>query len=241
MSNQKEIRSLHTKEFRTSKAEDGSRTLSGVVLYNSPSVDLGGFTEILAPGCFAGSIGADVLMLRDHEPTLLMGRTKSKTLTLGDTAEGLEFNCKLPNTHSANDLAESVDRGDIDATSFGFITLEDSWVGTKEGSVVRTIISAELLEISPCSWAAYPDNAVSVRSCPPELRSKLTAPTEVPAEVRSDDSEDDDGTDDSCTCQCPECQAGDCANCSDDPCTCEGCKCNEYRAMVMKLKLAAAF
>lgn len=230
MTNQKEIRSLHVKEFRTTKAEDGSRTLSGIVLYNSPSVDLGGFTELMAPGCFAGSLTADVLMLRDHQPTLLMGRTKSGTLSLSDTAEGLQFSCKLPNTSSAIDLAESVDRGDLDATSFGFCTIEDKWVCSADGSVVRTVISAELIEISPCSFPAYPDNAVSVRSCPTELRSKLTKPMEM------------DATDSpACTCTCPECQNGDCADCSDDPCTCEGCTCNETRsmnAMVMKLKLA---
>lgn len=236
MANTKEIRSLQTKEFRTTKAEDGSRTLSGVVLYNSPSVDLGGFTELLAPGCFAGSVGADVLMLRDHQPTLLMGRTKSGTLTLADTADGLQFMCKLPNTTSGTDLAESVDRGDLDATSFGFIALEDAWACSKDGNVLRTIIAAELLEVSPCSFAAYPNNAVSVRSCPMELRSKLT----IPAEVRSDDTPEN-ASSDGCTCQCPECLDGNCADCSDDPCDCDGCNCNEYRSLVMRLKLAEVF
>jgi hypothetical protein len=225
----KELRALHCKELRVAKAEDGTRTISGVVTYNTPSLDLGGFTEILTPGCFAGSIAGDVLLLRDHIPTLLMGRTKSGTLTLSDSADGLHFTGKLPNTTAAADLAESIDRQDLDGVSFGFVCNDDDWVVTPDGNVIRNVIEAELLEISPCSFAAYPANTVSVRSCPQDMKAKLT----VPAELRTAESASDD-----CTCQCQSCLDGDCANCSDDPCDCDGCTCNEYRCMVMKLRLA---
>ena len=208
----KELRSLQARELRVAKAADGSRTISGVVTYNTESCDLGGFTEILAPGCFAGSLSGDVLLLRDHTPVLLLGRTKSGTLTLADTADGLQFSCSLPNTSSAGDLAESIDRGDLDGVSFGFICLDDKWAAADGGDVVRTIVSAELLEISPCSFAAYPANAVSVRSCPAELRKKMKK------------------RDAKCECDCPECQDGDCAHCSDDPCDCPGCMCAESRS-----------
>src|ERR1035438_3547641 len=81
---EREVRTLKTTEFRIATAEDGSRTLSGLIPYNAPSCDLGGFTELIAPSAFAGALapGADVLCLRDHLPELLMGRTKSKTLSL---------------------------------------------------------------------------------------------------------------------------------------------------------------
>jgi len=226
----KELRSLLARELRVAKAADGSRTISGVVTYNTESCDLGGFTEILAPGCFAGSLSGDVLLLRDHTPVLLLGRTKSGTLTLADTADGLQFSCSLPNTSSAGDLAESIDRGDLDGVSFGFICVEDNWACADGADVVRTVLEAELIEISPCSFAAYPANSVSVRSCPAELRKKMSKRNT------------------SCECDCSECVDGNCSGCSDPNCGYEECGCQSLRSreipaddrskMFMRLALA---
>lgn len=218
---------------------DGSRTISGVIFYNQPSSDLGGFTEILAPGVFADSINGDVLCLRDHDQKLLMGRTKSKTLTLTDDSIGLRFRCKLPDTSQASDLATSIERGDLDGVSFGFQTIEDRWVSDSEGNVIRTLLKVNLLEISPCSFPAYPSSTVSVRSCPATLRSKLN---------RTKRSNED-----GCDCDCPGCTDGDCEECSmpdcaDAACAENGCPnqddertlCSksEVRQMQMRLELA---
>ena len=46
---EQEIRTLATREFRVATSEDGTRTLSGIIPYNSLSVDLGGFTELHRP------------------------------------------------------------------------------------------------------------------------------------------------------------------------------------------------
>jgi hypothetical protein len=137
-----------------------------------------------------------------------MGRTKSGTLALADTADGLTFSCKLPKTNTASDLAESIDRGDLDGVSFGFICKDDKWAAADDGDVIRTVMAAELMEISPCSFAAYPANFVSVRSCPIELRKKMKRNA-------------------ACECDCPECVAGNCAECSDPDCDDENCRCQE--------------
>ena len=216
---EQEIRTLATREFRVATSEDGTRTLSGIIPYNSLSVDLGGFTELIAPGAFAGVLepDADILCLRDHKPELLMGRTKSKTLSLSDSADGLRFTCKLPKTTQANDLAESVDRGDLDATSFGFYTLDDKWAADATGNVVRTLISVELFELSPCSFAAYQGSQVTIRSCPVELRSLLSKP-----ELRAPG---DSAT--ICQCDCPDCTNDHCYDCSDQDCSYEKCSYHE--------------
>jgi HK97 family phage prohead protease len=213
--NKKELRTLHVKELRVSKADDGSRSISGTVTYNTLSVDLGGFQEIIAPGAFAESLTGDVLCLRDHIPALLMGRTKSGTLKLADTADGLKFDCKLPGTTTASDLAESIDRGDLDGVSFGFICKNDKWAAADGGDVVRTVLAAELMEISPCSFAAYPANSVSVRSCPAEFRSKLKR-------------------NDQCQCACLECEDDNCADCSDPNCDDENCRCAHRSATLFE-------
>lgn len=239
----KELRSLHAKELRVDAA-DGSRTASGIVTYNTPSADLGGFIEIIAPGAFSDSINGDVLMLRDHQSSLLMGRTKSGTLSLSDTADGLRFSCKLPNTTAASDLAESISRSDLDGVSFGFYCLEDDWAFS-EKQTVRTIVKAELFEISPCSFAAYPANQVSLRSCPAEVRSVLDKVSDVkpPAKTEKRDMSDDDTTDDGlsdCGCDCPECEDGDCMDCSMEDCNDPNCPCYDLRSMMVKIRLAEA-
>jgi HK97 family phage prohead protease len=199
-------------ELRVARGENGQKTISGLIPYNSPSVDLGGFTEIISPGAFSAAFeaNADVLALRDHDTKLLLGRTKSKTLALSDSPEGLRYTISLPDTSYANDLAVCIDRGDLDATSFGMVVLEDKWVASSDGSVVRTLISVDLMECSPCSFPAYPGSAVSVRSCPQELRSKLTKRDDDGAEetdsVKPKDAED---------CGCVKDANGDCT-CPED-------------------------
>lgn len=184
---------------------DGSRTISGyAIVYNSPSQDLGGFIELVAPGAVTDSLrnSPDVLCLRDHDVSILLGRTISKTLTLTDDTTGLRFSCRLPDTSQASDLAASIDRGDLSGVSFGFVTEEDKWAAGKDGNVVRTLRKITLFEISPCSFPAY--SASSVRSCPPELRSQLRS--------RKNDDEDEDD----CDCDCDACLAGDHDNCEFD-------------------------
>ena len=179
------LRSAQPREQRyTPKQEvrvvnaDGKRTISGyAAVFGQPSQDLGGFIEVIAPGAFTDSLSsanADILCLRDHDPAFLLGRTKSGTLSLVQDELGLRFTCDLPNTTQADDLIESIARGDLDGVSFGFVCLEDEWTRTTEGQVIRTLLKVSLFEVSPCSFPAYAATSVALRSCPPELRSLLS-------------------------------------------------------------------
>ena len=215
MGKSKELRYTRAHELRVDVGNDGSRTLSGVaVVYNSPSVDLGGFKELVSPGSLTSTLkNSDVKMYRDHNPTMLLGREKSGTLTLRDSPTGLNFTCKLPNTSTGADVAESVQRGDLDGMSFGFNVAGngDSWDKDGNGLVTRTLHKIDLAEVSVVSSPAYPAASVSIRSCPAELRSLIERTT-----IRDED----------CTCACPECVDGDCSDCSDDDCNSAGCACS---------------
>ena len=209
-----EIRYTAAKELRVQTATDGTRTISGMIPYNSRSCDLGSFVEVIAPGAFANALapGADVLCLRDHDQKLLMGRSTSSTLVLTDSPAGLTFRCVLPKTQSAMELAESIDRQDLTGVSFGFTTNADVWTSDEQGNVLRTLVSVNLAEISPCSFPAYAASSVSIRSCPAELRARLKLAKRTNA--------------DGCDCECPECLDDDCENCSNQDCidpNCDGC------------------
>jgi hypothetical protein len=123
----------------------------------------------------------------------------------------VRFSCSLDTRSSyANDLAISVERGDVRGCSFGFTTEKDAWTN-ENGTLLRSLQKINISEISICSSPAYPQTAVSVRSCPSDLRTLLK---------RDSDGDDDDD----CDCQCPECLAGNCEDCSDPDCTDPNCE-----------------
>src|SRR5713226_411375 len=102
--------------------EEDLRFLRGYAArFNRLSEDLGGFHERLAPGVFTRGIAQDVRALVNHDPTLVLGRTKSGTLKLAQDLVGLRFKVDLPATSYARDLAIVVKRGDVNQCSFSFV------------------------------------------------------------------------------------------------------------------------
>lgn len=160
-------------EVKTAGKEEGGQTISGHILYDTESAlmrDMWGdeFKEILAPGCFDESLQTrDVVALWCHSPAQVLANTKSKTLRLENSEERLGFELDLPGTQAGNDALESIKRGDVDGVSFGMVVNDDKWSRVEvDGRDVykRTILEAELYEISPVAFPAYPTNEVSCRS-----------------------------------------------------------------------------
>jgi HK97 family phage major capsid protein/HK97 family phage prohead protease len=166
--NEREIRSLPvTLEARAE--ENGMRTVAGHVPYGVESEvlrDIWGdeFVEELAPGCFDESLKArDVVALWSHDTSQVLGGTKNRTLRLVSNEERLGFDLDLPDTQTGRDAWESIRRGDVDGVSFGMVVKRDKW-SNNDGIYKRTILEAELWEISPAVFAAYPASAVTCRS-----------------------------------------------------------------------------
>jgi uncharacterized protein len=230
-----EYRSLNKSEFRAQQNDNGEKVITGVIVFNVNSEDLGGFVEAISPSAFDSALmpNADVLFLRDHKPSLLFGRTIAGTLTLDKQPDGLHFSCTLPDTAEADSLYKAIQRGDLSGNSFGFVCNDCDWQEMPDGTLLRTLLDVTLLEISACSFPAYPDSSVVsrslIKSCPKELRAKIS---------KRDDNSDDDienaSTDDAepndngCQCGCPECHDNNCADCSDPDCTDENCLANQY-------------
>jgi HK97 family phage prohead protease len=172
-----ELRYLPHGRFEVRTSADGQKTVKGyLAVYNQRSVDLGGFTEIVAPGAFTNSLKAnpDVRLLVNHDWAKPLARTASGTLQLRDDNYGLGFTATLPDTTYARDVAESMSRGDITGCSFGFNCDDDgdSWANTDDG-VVRTLRAVTLSEGSIVTAPAYPQTSVSFRSAPADIRSLL--------------------------------------------------------------------
>ncbi|WP_461369306.1 phage major capsid protein [Candidatus Darwinibacter acetoxidans] len=170
--NEREIRSLPV-TLETRAEENGKRTIAGQVPYGIESEVLrdvfgDNFVEELAPRCFDESLKVrDVVALWSHVLAQVLGGTKNRTLRLTSNEERLLFDLDLPDTQAGRDAWESIRRGDVDGVSFGMVVKRDKWsVVKRDGQEVykRTILEAELWEISPAVFAAYSASAVTCRS-----------------------------------------------------------------------------
>lgn len=124
---------------------------------------------MIRPGAFARAIRdkQDVRFLRDHNPSILFGRTKSGTLQLSDTPDGLAFEAEMPDTPEARSAKVSVERGDIDGCSFAFVPTAVEW--RSDGDMtVREIVDVDLYDVSIVTYPAYATGtSVDLRSIQP--------------------------------------------------------------------------
>jgi HK97 family phage prohead protease len=141
--------------------------------YNTLSADLGGFKETIKPGAFTRTLKSnpDVKCLLNHNPNTVLGRTRSGTLTLADSRNGLRFLCQLDaSSQGHRDLYASVKRGDISECSFAFAVNAngEEWDQVQEGRSVyprRTLTDVNLFDVSIVTNPAYPTGTtVAVRS-----------------------------------------------------------------------------
>jgi hypothetical protein len=159
-----ERRFLNGIELRTT----GAGKLEGYgAVFNSPSEDLGGFTETILPGAFERAIreGQNVLCLFNHNVNFVLGRTKSGTLRLVEDRLGLNFECDLPASQTGRDLHTLVERGDINGCSFSFAAVRDAW--SRDGKR-RELQDVDLFDVGPVTSPAYLGTSVSARSLWPD-------------------------------------------------------------------------
>lgn len=135
-------------------------------VFDQPSVELWGFYEEVAPGAFADSIadGDDVRALFNHDPNVVLGRTKSGTLRLTEDEIGLAVEGDPPDTQQARDVITLIERGDVTQMSFAFRVLDEKWRIDEQERYVRRILRAKLYDVSVVTYPAYPSTDVGVRA-----------------------------------------------------------------------------
>lgn len=140
---------------------NNGRTLTGHAAVFNQVVDIGGkFKEKFAPGAFTQSIQADdVRALWNHDSGSILGRKSAGTLRLSEDSRGLAVQIDLPDTSLGRDVALSVERRDITGMSLSFIALDEEWDAN-----LRTVKRAQVLEVSPVSFPAYPQTDLTLRS-----------------------------------------------------------------------------
>ncbi len=163
-----ERRSINA-EFRVVEKEGELPQIVGYAAkFNTFSEEMWGFREQIAPGAFTEALkDADVRGLFNHDPNLILGRTKAGTMTLEEDSVGLKYTITPPDTQMARDLIESIRRGDINQSSFAFSMAggKEEWEEKKDGTVIRTLIQVGgLYDVSPVTYPAYGDTESGVRT-----------------------------------------------------------------------------
>lgn len=158
------------------EADKPATILGHAALFDTPSMFMG-FRETIAPGAFVDSLSGDIRALWQHDAARVLGRTKAGTLRLWEDDQGLAFELNPPDTQDGRDAVTLIERGDVDQMSFGFNVPPggDSWGEDEDGIPLRTLRAVSLMEISPVTWAAYPQTGVGVmRSAPDWVKHMLT-------------------------------------------------------------------
>ena len=151
-------------------AVDERRIRGMAIVFDSLSVNLGGFRETIKPEAVDRTLreGLDVRALADHDSGKVLGRTRAGTLQLRKDKKGLSVIIEPdPEISYAKDLMRAVARGDISGMSFGFRVLEDDWREDPEtGMPIRDVLDMRISEVSVVAFPAYEstDVVVSQRS-----------------------------------------------------------------------------
>ena len=156
--------------FEIRVAEDGKRYIEGYAMkWNELSVPLGyyyKFREQFKEGSFDDylSSGLDTKFLVDHSIGKVLGRSNKGTLVLTSDTTGLKYSLEIPATSLGNDAYEDVRAGNKEYISVGFKATSDDWNEADENNVIRTVLKANLPEISLTAWPAYEQTTASTRS-----------------------------------------------------------------------------
>jgi HK97 family phage prohead protease len=167
--NEKRIYRLSGLEVRAAVDGQSAQIVGYAAVFNSLSVELWGFREIIERGAFRETLAKkpDVRATIDHEGGLMtLGRTKAGTLELSEDGRGLRVRITPPDTQAGRDVTTLLQRGDIDQMSFMFQVEEETWEQEANDLPVRTLkkINIDDGDVSIVTYPAYKDTEVSVEA-----------------------------------------------------------------------------
>ncbi|MEN6595741.1 MAG: HK97 family phage prohead protease [Clostridiaceae bacterium] len=164
-SDERQIRSFQPAQFRAVEA-DGKRSIEAYFAVFGDTYEIWpGATESFDSHAFDGTIHGDVRCLVDHEPSKVLGRTKSGTLALSIDSYGLKGVVEInEKDQDALNLYARVQRGDVTQCSVGFDILREDYTLNPDGTQHWTILEVKLYEGSIVTFPAYEKTEAVARS-----------------------------------------------------------------------------
>lgn len=140
------------------RAEPDSRTITGTAVPWAPRQGRGPRgPERFERGAF-DLAAADITLTLQHDRAAPIARTRTGSLVLTDTPEGLEFRAELPDTPRADQALADVRAGLLAGASVEFLAVRET-----AAAGVRVIQAARLAGLSLVDSPAYPDAQVQAR------------------------------------------------------------------------------
>lgn len=154
-------------EFRAATDDEPPKVEGYAAVYNQQADIAGWFLEEIQEGAFDDSIKEDnVAFLIEHDG-LPLARSGSGTLELSSDNHGLKMASELnADDPDVQRIVPKMDRGDLDKMSIGFRVLEQKWTYAQEKDEmdIRTIIKAQLFDVSIVTFPAFDGTEIALRS-----------------------------------------------------------------------------
>lgn len=154
-------------DFKVREAEEGEkRFIEGYFIRFNEETELwpGAYEEVSQDAIINSLKANDIRCLFNHQTGIVLGRTGNNTLELRKDDIGLfgsvEINQK---DKEAMDILARVERGDINACSFGFNIISEEIQNRDDGTVKFILKDIDLKEVSPVTFPAYPTTSIEAR------------------------------------------------------------------------------
>lgn len=167
------VRTIRTKENHIrsritdlqTRSESDKKVIEGYfIVFNSETELFPGAFEEVAPEALRNTLDNDIRALVNHDPNLVLGRTKNNTVDLRVDEKGLYAVIEInENDSDAMNVYERSKRGDYSNASFGFRILKEDEEIRDDGTIKWTIREIELFEISVVTFPAYEETSVQAR------------------------------------------------------------------------------
>ncbi len=175
-----EIRSVPS-NLKVIKRDDGTstRSIQGyAIMFDTLSVDLGGFTEVIKPTALDGVDLSDITLVYAHENNSILARASAGNLTTQIDSTGLFFSSDLPATSLANDVLANIEVGNIKGMSFTFTIPDggDTWNRQADGTLLHTVNQIGVItELTVTAYPAYQQTSVELKRSAENIIQKGTS------------------------------------------------------------------
>lgn len=174
----RELRYTENPVMVEKREDDGSQVgvIEGYAAKFNQITTIGGwFREVVRPGFFDNVLTDDVRCLINHNPQYILARSVAGkgTLELFIDEVGLGYRYETPDISYAKDLQVSIERGDVNQSSFSFKAKKVQWTEQEGELELRELIECEkLFDVSPVTYPAYEGATVGKRSWEARLEEK---------------------------------------------------------------------
>lgn len=163
-----EIRSI-VSDLKAVTRDDGTntQTIQGyAIMFDTLSVDLGGFTEVIKPTALDGVDLSDVKLVYAHEKNQILARASAGNLQTKVDSKGLFFIATLADTTRARDVYADIEAGNLKGMSFTYNIKPngDTWTRDINGQLLHTVNQIyQVSELTVTAYPAFDDTSVELK------------------------------------------------------------------------------